>query len=135
MYYLFMINMHTFNFDLQRIPATFLTGLGSAGYIRINVEGHRFTVPVHLVINEGANNVNEYEVVHETWQLIRQTLNLTVGMIVVFTKEQNTTFWLMAFEANGTPHTNPHFFGATTLHEIQPDVPFEDQGAIPIFSL
>lgn len=120
---------------MQRIPANFLTGLGTAGTIRINVEHHRFTVPVHLVINEGAGNVNEYEVLHESWQLIRQTLNLTAGMIVVFTKEQGTQFWMMAFQGNGTPHTNPHFFGATTLHRIQPEVPFEDQGEINIFSL
>ena len=118
---------------MQRIPSALLPGLGQAGTIRINVEGHRFTVPVHRVLAEGGNNVNEYEVLHETWEIIKQTLNLKAGMIVAFTKEVNTQFWMMAFNFNGSPHTNPHFFGATTLHRIQPPIPFEDQGVIYIY--
>ena len=115
---------------MQRIPSSFLTGLGQAGSIRINVEGHRFTVPVHRVAAELGNVGAEYEVQHATWEIIKERLHLKAGMIVVFTKEQNTTFWMMAYHGNGSPHTNPHFFGATTLQRIQPEIPFEDQGAI-----
>ena len=73
--------------ELQRIPGSFLTGLGQAGSITVNVEGHRFTVPVHRV-----NVGNEYQVFHETWDIMKERLHLKAGMIVVFTKDQNSQF-------------------------------------------
>ena len=115
---------------MQRIPASFLTGLGQAGSIRINVEGHRFIVHVDRVNGQGVNNENEYQVLTDSWELIKETLHLKAGMIVVLTKVQNTQFWMMAFNGNGSPHTNPQFFGATTLQRIQPKLAFEDQGSI-----
>ena len=114
--------------ELQRIPGSFLTGLGQARSITINVEGHTFTVPVQRVNAEGINIGHEYEVFPQTWEVIKERLHLNAGMIVVFTKEQNTRFWMMAFNGNGSPHTIPHYFEATTLHPIQPQISFEDKG-------
>ena len=108
------------------MPASFLTGLGNFGSIRINVEGHSFTVTVHRINGEGANN--QYEQFHESWDIIKDVLQLEAGMLVVFTKEMNNQFWMMAFNGDGSQHTNTHFFGATQLHPIQPQLPYEDQG-------
>lgn len=110
---------------MQRIPAPFLPGLGQAGDISINVEGFRFTVPMNLV-----NDGGEYEVHHPTWNLIKTTLRLNAGMTLVFTKVQNTEMWMMAFNPDGSHYTNAHFFAATKLHPIQPDIPHEDTDAI-----
>ena len=112
--------------DLQRIPASFLTGLGRVGNIMIHVQGRRFTVPVKRVNGEGVNY--EYELFHEVWDVIKETLHLEAGMIVVFTKEEDNVFWMMAFNDDGSQHTNTHFFGATQLRPIQPQIPYEDKG-------
>lgn len=113
---------------MQTIEASFLTGLGLAGEIRINVQGHRFTVPVTLDNVEG-----KYELFHQTWTLMRNILGLEAGMALVFTKEQNNELWMMAFNRDGSSYTNAHFFGATQLRLIQPKVPHEDEGAIYFF--
>ena len=108
------------------MPASFLTGLGNFGSIRINVEGHSFTVPVHRINGEAANS--KYELMHESWELIKATLHLEAGMLVVFPKQMNNVFWMMAFNQDGSQHTNTHFFGATQLHPIQPQIPHVHQG-------
>ncbi|PWA94353.1 hypothetical protein CTI12_AA060710 [Artemisia annua] len=112
----------------QKIPASFLAGLGQAGDILINVEGHVFTVPVNRV-----NGGLEYELFNPTWTIIRTTLRLDPGMLLVFMKYQNNELWMMAFNGDGSNYTDEHFFGATLLNPIQPQIPHEDKGAIYIY--
>lgn len=83
---------------------------------------------MHRVNVEGVNNSNEYELFHEVWDVIKATSHLEAGMNVGFSNEQNIQFWMMAFNGDGSQHTNTHFFGATQLHPIQPQLPYEDQG-------
>ncbi|PWA62466.1 hypothetical protein CTI12_AA365440 [Artemisia annua] len=74
---------------------------GQAGEIRINVEGHMFTVPVNRV-----NGGLEYELFHPTWTIIRTTFRLDPGMILVFMKYQNNELWMMAFNGDGSSYGN-----------------------------
>lgn len=92
------------------------------------MEGHRFTVPVNLV-----NGGLDYELFHPTWVIIRTTLRLDPGMTLVFMKEQNNELWMMAFNGDGSNYTDAHFFCATELHPIQPQISHEDSGAIYIY--
>ena len=110
---------------MQLIGAPFLTGLGQSGDIYINGEGFRFKVRVNLV-----NDGGDYELHHPTWTVIQTTLHLNAGMSVIFTKVQNNEIWMMAFNRDGSPFTNAHFFGATKLRVPQPAIPPEDTGSI-----
>ena len=125
---------NNFKLNEQRIPASFLTGIGQAGNITINVEGDRFIVPVNLVNDGGANNVGgEYELLHQSWNIIKTHFVFEPGMTLVFTKDNNMEIWLMAFNRDGSNYTDSHFFGATQLHPIQPPIPPEDKGEPYIF--